>query len=128
MFQKLDLSFNLLRSLPDELSSFRTLEELALRHNEFPEAPVFALRGMTAITKIDLSYQSLGGDEDAPAFQVPSPLLPILHPGLVELNLEQARRSLDASGWDPISLVHLGRAMVEVSDRMPVLTLLLDKL
>ncbi len=127
-FQKLDVSRNKLRSLPTELSSLRNLKELLLTRNDFPEPPVSVLRGMTAITKIDLTYQCRWLDVDVPGFKVPSPLLPILHPGLVKLDLRQSPGSWDPFEWDPISVFHLGRALVEVSDRRPIPTLLLGKL
>jgi hypothetical protein len=96
--------------------------------NDFREVPVSVLSGMTAITEIDLSCQSCWGGVDTPSFQIPSPLLPILHPGLVELNLNQVPGSWSTFEWDPISLVHLARAVVEVSDRKPIPNLILGKL
>jgi hypothetical protein len=54
-----------------------------------------------------------------PAFEIPTPLLPIVHPGLVKLDLRQRKP------WDSVSLFHLGDALAAVADRSPPLTLLL---
>jgi hypothetical protein len=124
VFQKLDVGGSNLRSLPGELSSLGNLKELVLQCNDFPEPPLDVLRGLTAITKLDTGYQRSLGREDAPAFKVSSPLLPILHPGLAWLDLVQSRGFGIPWEWDPTSLFHLGRAMVEMSDRRPVPNLL----
>ncbi len=87
------------------------LKELVLRSNEFTTLPVSPLSGCTALTHLCLSCQRTG-------FQVSSPLLPVLHPGLVLLGLGG-----QVEKWDDMSLFHFGRAMVEVADRLPMLTL-----
>jgi hypothetical protein len=113
---------NNLCSLPDELSSLRNLKKLVLRANNFAEPPVHVLSGLTAITSIDLQYQGRPGNPPAPTFKIPSPLLPILHPGLVKLVVRQETfdHSIMASlpiPWDDLSLSHLGRALAHVADR-----------
>ncbi len=61
-------------------------------------------------------------------FHISSPQLPILHPRLAHLDLRQYRDEdmdeLDEFKWDPISLFHLGQAMIEVADRRPLPTVL----
>ncbi len=108
-------------SIPHELSSLGNLKELLLNENRLPEPPLSVLRAMTSLKTIDLSYQGRGED---PVFTIPSPLLPILHPGLVELDLRQSHKSGAPIEWDTVSLFHLGRAMVEVADRTPIPALL----
>ncbi len=111
-------------SLPAELSSLGNLKELLLNGNDFTTAPLSVLSGLTALTAIDLSQQHAptyywdGGQVHT--FEVTSPLLPILHPGLVKLDLRQRRP------WDSGSLFHLGRALDAVADRNPPLTLLIQ--
>jgi hypothetical protein len=80
---------------------------------------------MTALDTIDLSYQQ---EILESPFEVPSTLLPILHKGLVLLDL---RQDLDepafvSTKWDPISLFHLGQAVIDVSTRVPVPTLVFE--
>jgi hypothetical protein len=113
--QKLNLRLNSLVSLPHELSSLQNLKELQMSCNEFLTLPVSALSGMTALNMLQCT-------SSAAAFQVTSSLLPILHPGQVELDLSQGPRH----SWDSVSLFHLGRAMLEVAERRPVPTLLFE--
>jgi Leucine-rich repeat (LRR) protein len=87
--QKLDLSRNKLSSLPVELSSLVNLSELLLTGNQLPEPPVAILRHLTALKTIELHHnRSWAGTEDE-FLRTPSSLLPILHPGLVKLDLQQ---------------------------------------
>jgi hypothetical protein len=110
--KKLGLSDNYLRSLPDELSSLSKLEGLDLSGNFLPGVPISVLSSLTALTSICIASQDTW-EEGSPLFRVPSPLLPILHPGLELLALFQAHP------WDQMSLFHLGRALAEVADRRP---------
>jgi hypothetical protein len=76
---------------------------------------------LTALNEIDLSDQSSRTDTGllAPGvFMVLSPLLPILHPGLVKLDLQQEKE------LGPVSQFHVGRALVELGRRTPIPTLL----
>jgi hypothetical protein len=92
------------------------LRELVLKQNMFREPPISVLSRVTALKCVDLSYQAPG--QDAPAvFKVPSSLLPILHPGLVKLDLYQG--FYHPEKWDALSLLHLRRAIKEVSSRRP---------
>jgi hypothetical protein len=88
--------------------------------NLFVEPPVSVLSHLTALNNIDLSV--LFNFHGNPTFRIPSPLLPILHPGLVKLDLRHIGLK-----WDAISLCHVGRALVEVADRKPVPSLLFSK-
>ncbi len=113
--QKLDLSRNGLRSLPDELSSLQNLKELLLTENLLPTVPFSILSALIALHTIDLSLQ---GEANA-MFSILSPLLPLLHPGLVKLDLRQ-RETLE-----PRSLFHIGRAVREwAKEGRPIDTLL----
>jgi hypothetical protein len=106
-------------SLPEELSSLRNLKELVAFSNDFRVLPISVLTRLTALTFIDLGIQF--GECRAPVkilLQIPSSLLPILHPGLVKLDLQQRLQ------WDSISLVHLGRALAAAAARDPPLTIL----
>ncbi len=114
--QKLDLDCNMLTSLPYELTRLAKLKELLLSHNFFCEFPISVLSGLTTLTQIDMSTQVPDGK---PRFNIKAPLLPVLHPGLVELDLDQLQRH----EWDPVSFFHLGRAVAEVADRRPVPTI-----
>jgi hypothetical protein len=116
VFQTLEVSENGLRHLPDELSSLGRLASLTLDRNCFLEVPISALSGMTALEQVDFSNQSPPTRNTH--FKVTSPLLPVLHPGLICFALYQRRR------WDQISLFHIGRAFVEVADRKLVPSLL----
>jgi hypothetical protein len=127
--QRLDISSNRLHSLPDELASLRNLHELNLFCNIFREAPISVLSRMTALNDINLCGQSTYSQDDSAVFRVRSSLLPILHPGLLELDLRQQRYvphsdELRRRRWDVVSLCHLGRALADVADRKPVPALL----
>ncbi len=127
--QRLDISSNHLHSLPDELSILRNLHELTLMGNVFPQAPISVLSRMTALHGIDLSGQLRYAQDESLAFKVRAPLLPILHPGLVQLDLRQQRfvphsKELRPRRWDGLSLCHLGRALADVADRKAVPALL----
>ncbi len=74
------------------------------------------LSRLTALKCIDLGYQARGQDASA-VFKVPSSLLPILHPGLVKLDLDQC--FLHPHKWDALSLLHMRRAIKDVSNRTP---------
>ncbi len=104
------------------MSNLVNLQELLLHDNYLDKAPVSVLRQLTALRTIDLSVNChYHNFEEDLVFQVPSSLLPILHPGLVMLDLRQKLRNLaHPHRWDPLSLFHLGRAVSEVSDRIPV--------
>jgi hypothetical protein len=118
--QKLDVSQNSLRSLPDKLTSLTNLKELCLRQNSFSEPPVSILRHLTALVTIDLRFYRRWGNEGSQDFRIPSSLLPILHPGLLTLDVRQFAREPGPFTWDSMSLVHLGRAMAELAKRRPV--------
>jgi hypothetical protein len=86
---------------------------------------------MTTLNDINLCGQSRYSQDDSAAFRVRSSLLPILHPGLVELDLRQQRYvphgnqlALRPRPWDVVSLCHLGRALADVAKRKPVPALL----
>jgi hypothetical protein len=120
--QKLELTGNSLASLPAELSRLTYLKELLLNINEFTTVPVSVLSGLTGLKTIDLSQQVAPQYHYPPVdsvFLIPTPLLPMLHPGLVKLDLRQRKP------WDSVSLFHLGDALAAVADRSPPLTLLL---
>jgi hypothetical protein len=116
--QKLDLDCNMLTGLPAEFTSLGGLKKLLLSHNSFYEFPVSILSALTALTLIYMSNQ-VHWEADDPLFEINAPLLPVLHPGLVKLGLHQGHE------WDPASLFHLGRAVVEVADRVPIPEILL---
>jgi hypothetical protein len=110
----------LLCSLPEGLSTLVKLKKLQLRGTAFREPPISVLSHLTALNTIDLSLDYAHNDTTAGiAFSIPSPLLPILHPGLVKLDLRHKGLK-----WDPISQCHLGRALADMADRKPVPTLL----
>ncbi len=119
-FQGLDLQINSLTSLPDHLSNLGKLKNLLLTRNKFQEVPVSALRGLTALRKVKLGEQVPPGAAPIPGWicKVTSSLLPIIHPGLVKLDLRQDE------AWDSVSLFHLGGAMAAVANRTPHLELL----
>jgi hypothetical protein len=112
--QTLDVCGNRLSSLPEELTSLGKLRVLVASNNNLPTAPCSILSKLSALVSIRLRYQLSDRVEGSPAFTVSSSLLPILHPGLVVLDLVQH------SPWDALSLCHLGRAMVEVANRRPI--------
>jgi Leucine-rich repeat (LRR) protein len=122
--QKLDVTGNKLTSLPDELSSLRNLEHLVLQENHITIVPVSVLEGLTALTFLDLSLQ-FGDDyphitpagEDPQLLEIPSSLLPILHTGLLTLDMQQTL------SWDSVSLSHLGNALAAAKAKSPPLTL-----
>jgi hypothetical protein len=121
--QLLNVSANNLQSLPYELSSLPKLKDLSLTQNLFTEPPISVLRQMTALATIDLSHQFPPWQPVRELFEVPSSLLPILHKQLVSLDVRQKRYDLQPAvslKWDPVSLFHLGRAVVDVSNRVPV--------
>jgi hypothetical protein len=139
--QKLDVSWNGLPSLPHELSRLGNLKELVAHNNCLPTVPVSVLMGMTALTDVDLHHNCWRGSVEEPMFKIPSPLLPILHPGLLKLDLRAYAYKEDFTvaptgqvtvhhrvpfEWDSVSLFHLARATVEVADRRPRPTLLFD--
>ncbi len=122
----LDVTENELRELPDEMSRLTNLKVLLMELNYFSEPPVSVLRHMTALESIDLSG-NINPDDEVAGFRIPSPLLPILHPGLTRLDFErcgQRSERSDTFKWDPRSLVHLGSAMAELAKRRPVPSLL----
>lgn len=110
--QMLNVAHANLRDFPEQLSSLQNLRYLEATCNKFPTVPVSILSSLTALTKISLSIQHPEGHG---TFKVSSSLLPMLHLGLVELNLIQ--RNVQ---WDPLSLFHLGCAVAEVAERTPV--------
>jgi Leucine-rich repeat (LRR) protein len=124
VFQKLDVSGNRMTSISSDLSVLKNLKELNLNDNHMSEIPVDVLKCLTAPTFIDLSIQfgpvhkPLAPGEELPVLKIPSSLLPILHPGLLKLDLQQRL------SWDPLSQAHLGCALAAVADRVPPLTLL----
>jgi hypothetical protein len=134
--QKLDVAHNMLVSIPDELSRLGNLKELNASHNLLPTVLVSALRGMTALTSIDLSLNCSRASAGHPMFKITSSLLTILHPGLRKLDLRQYRyRETPWPGpgtaavaqddwipfkWDSASLFHLGTALSALANRSPV--------
>jgi hypothetical protein len=112
------VSMNRLHGLPDQLSSLGNLKELLLNGNDLTTVPVSILKGLTALKTLDMSYQ-FNPNAEASSFEVSSPLLPILHPGLVKVDLRQRVK------WGPISLFHLGCALGVVANRRPIPTVLL---
>jgi hypothetical protein len=106
----LDVGINSIRDLPEELSSLGNLKNLDASYNRFTTVPVRALIGMTALNTIDLSKQGpltiYPEDGEKLVFEVPGPLLPILHPGLVLLDLLQDGRIT----WDDTSKFYLATA------------------
>ncbi len=126
--QKLDISSNFLHSLLDEMSGLQKLKKLRLKVNNFAAPPVSVLSRLTALTKIDMGIQMWAQDPSA-TFRIPSSLLPILHPGLVHMDLRQQNYEYSTGHarripWDDLSLSHLGRVRAHVADRRPVPTLL----
>ncbi len=100
-----------------------------MHFNKFIAVPVSALSGMTALNTVDLSFQfTRESGATTWTLQITSPLLPILHPGLITLDLrqtsEETARMPHQHSWDSVSLFHLGRAMLEVAEKRPVPTLL----
>ncbi len=132
MGQSLDISRNRLHSLPGELSGLQNLKELDLTANILPSPPVSVLSRVTALNRINLSDQFKWTRDESAAFRVPSSLLPIFNPALVQLDLRQERSTRSGEGalptvrrpWDVLSLAHLGRALADVADRKPVPRLL----
>ncbi len=117
--QKLDVSSNQLICLPGELSKLRNLRELLANNNELSQCPVSILSSLTALTTVDVSHQHGPRTFDASlVFDVPS-LLPMLHPGLVKLDLRQHLEE-----WTPDSLHHLACAEAAVGAMRPPPTLL----
>lgn len=57
-----DLSFNLLRNLPDGLFVGDDMEALDLSHNQLSKIPVSSLTNIAALTlcELDLSYNNIG--------------------------------------------------------------------
>jgi hypothetical protein len=130
VFQKLNVGGNALISLPQDLDKLGKLRELNANNNQLLTVPVSVLKGMPALTTIHLRWNSSlsWGAVDRPLmFHIRAPLAPILHPGLVHLDLRQYRDGgcdFQEVNWDPVSLFHLGQAMIEVADRKPLPTLL----
>ncbi len=118
MSQKLDISLNYLRALPDHLSSLKALGTFIVDYNRLSVVPFSIVQALTALTTIKIRHQARRGD--APPFRVPSSVSPILHPLLMELALEQEFDHPDGWEWDPTSLFHLGYALADVADRNPV--------
>ncbi len=116
--QKLDVRYNSLPRLPNELSSLANLNELVLSYKHIKVVPVSVLSGLTALTIINLSHQS-GPCQSYEMLLIKSSLLAILHPGLVRLDLRQKDMP-----WDLTSLLHLGSASTEVFKGDPIPTLL----
>jgi hypothetical protein len=114
VWQRLDIGYNCLDSLPDELSNLWNLNALSLQSNNFHTVPVSVLSGLTGLKTVYVDYQDRWQRD--PNFKIASPLLPILHPGLVYLSLRHN------TPWDPVSLFHLGGAVAEVADRDPMPT------
>jgi hypothetical protein len=122
----LDISQNRLVGLPDELSRLGNLKELHANENFLPTVPISALRGMTALTTIYLNFNCWCEDGAKQPFKITSPLMPILHPGLVLLDIRQPIDTApqeevaeERFKWDPVSLFHLARAVIAVADRRP---------
>ncbi len=104
--------------LPDELSGLANLKELLANNNQFEECPVSILSSLTALNTVDLSHQhSLRTFTEMRIFEVPS-LLPMLHPGLVKLDLRQ-----HLVEWTPESLHHLENAAAASAAMKPPATL-----
>ncbi len=125
MLQKLDLTRNRLKELPDELANLTNLQELLLEDNWLPTVPVSVLSKMTALQIIDIRKHTVCPIVEGTAFRISCSLLPILHPGLVRLDLRQVRLRVRQNGqdrfpWDPISRFHLVHAEVEVAHRRTV--------
>jgi hypothetical protein len=118
----LSVSKNRLRSLPDEMSCLVNLRELGMRWNRFTQPPISVLRHLTALTSLEMS-PFISDDVEGPRFRIPAPLLPILHPGLVSLELQPFSRRSNPFRYDPLSLFHLGHAMAELAKRRPLPTL-----
>ncbi len=115
VFQVLDVRVNCLRGLPDQLTGLQNLKRLTLDANYFNALPMSISVGLTALETVSIQYQPCHGNGK---FEITSPLLPILHSGLVQLALVQERP------WGPVSLFHLGCALVDVADRNPIPSLL----
>ncbi len=111
--QKLDVADNKLCSLREDLSRLRNLRDLVANCNSFPTVPVSVFSRMTALTSISLCEQHPEGSE---TFQVSSSLLPMLHAGLVKLDLSQK------TPWDRRSLRNIRRAVDKGADKAPKLT------
>ncbi len=124
MFQKLDVSHNLLCSLPRELCSLEKLRTLDLSDNAFTAVPVSVLSELTALRVIAMNNQCDNTYSRNPSdrLMVSESLLPILHPGLVRLELQQEKE------LDPVSLGHVGSAMLDLGNRQPVPTLLFNSI
>ncbi len=118
--QKLDAACNKIRSLPDELSSLVNLRELLMYSNQLSEPPVTILSHLTALEIIDLHGNFRQEGTEVEVLRIPSPLLPILHPGLVKLDLRQWRPRCVPVIPDDISMYHLLCVHAEVARRTPV--------
>lgn len=79
--------------------------------------PMSVLGRLTALTSISMRNQRYDGDG---TLKVLSSLLPVLHAGLVKLDLTQEAE------WDQLSMRHLERAAVEAAGRTPKLTVEYD--
>ncbi len=87
-----------------------------MAHNFLLKVPVSVLSAMTALKTIDVSYQQPPG-VGMGKIRVTASLLPILHPGLVKLDLQRR----PAYGmWDAASWVHLRCALDAVKSREPI--------
>ncbi len=83
-------------------------QKLDASYNRLQEVPISTLSAMTALSHLSLGCQWLDDDQ---TFKVSSSLLPILHPGLVLLDLVQH------GAWERMSLFHLGQAMTDLLGR-----------
>jgi hypothetical protein len=98
--------------LPLELARLPNLRDLDLSQNLLPYPPVSVLSGLTSLTRVSMYLQQ--NRFNVPGLQVPSSLLPMLHPGLMYLSLQQQMET-----WDVMSMSHLGGAVAELAHRRP---------
>ncbi len=117
----------MLGSLPDELTRLKNLRELLMVGNNFTEPPLSVLSRMTGLNTINLARNCCLWRVGDAVFKVPVPLTPILHPGLILLDLLHDSGFGDPFIWDPISLLHIKSARLELSERNPPSTLLFER-
>ncbi len=117
----------MLDTLPDELTRLTNLKELLMVGNNFTEPPLSVLSRMTGLNTINLAYNCTLWRVGDAVFKVPVPLTPILHPGLILLDLLHDNGHRDPHVWDPVSLLHIELAVQELSKRDPPPTLLYER-